>query len=639
MIELSLNEVKKYKDTTLVLKNINFHVYDGEKVGIVGVNGSGKSTILKLLAGIEELNTYPGSTSLGYDEGWIFITKGATIGYLEQMPKFSEELRVIDILSLAFDEIYDIERQLRELEAEMAKLDGVALERTLVKYSEVQQVYEAKGGYEIQEKLKKICKGLNFDDAFLNKNFNILSGGERTTVVLGKILIQNPDILLLDEPTNHLDLESIEWLEGYLKNYKGIVVIVSHDRYFLDNVVTKIIEVEDKVCETYRGNYTAYMRQKDEKLIKQFEDYREQQKKISGMEKTVKDLRDWALRANNNKFFKRATSIQIKLDKVERINKPIFEKRNMKLNFKNTERSGNETIKAIDLTKSFGEEVIFIEANLLVNYSERVGLIGSNGSGKTTFLKMLLGEEPIDAGIVEVCANVKMAYLPQNIIFENEELTVLDCFREDIYILEGKAREYLAKFMFFGGYVFKKIKHLSGGERIRLKLSKLLYEDINLLILDEPTNHLDIDSMETLEDALEEFKGTIFFISHDRYFINKISERVIAIEDKRFNTYPGNYDYYNNIKDQINSQIIEEKSMKKEKVKKHRNNDDNKKRELEVSEIEYLITFLENKIRDIERVMSNAELDYEDLNKLYSTKEDLDKELDSAMSLWVNFNN
>ncbi len=639
MIELSLNGIKKYKDSTLVLKDITFQVYAGEKVGIIGANGSGKSTILKLIAGIETLNIYQGSTSRGYDEGWISITKGATTAYLEQIPKFPDGLRVIDILSLAFGEIYSIESEMRELEDKMKNLDGILLEKVLKQYSEIQQLYEVKGGYDIQEKLNKVCKGLKFDEDFLNKDFSILSGGEKTTVILGKILIENPEILLLDEPTNHLDFNSIEWLENYLKNYKGIVIIVSHDRYFLDNIVTKIIEVEDKVCEIYRGNYSAYIREKEERMLHQFEDFREQQKKINGMEKTIKDLRDWALRADNNKFFKRAVSIQKKLDKMDRINKPVFEKQNMKLNFKVAERSGNETINAVGLFKNFEEKVIFSEANLLIKFGERVAMIGSNGSGKTTFLKMLLKEEGIDGGIVEIGANVKMAYLPQNITFKDEELTILEYFREDISILEGKAREHLSKFMFFGSSVFKKIRHLSGGERIRLTLSKLLYKDINLLILDEPTNHLDIDTIETLEQALEDFEGTIFFISHDRYFINKISEKVIAIENKRFNTYLGNYDYYKNKKDELNMRIAEEPIRNKEKVKRPRTIGENKEREAEAAKTDIMIETLENEIRELDLAMDTPDLNYEELNKLYCRKDELNKELDVVMDLWLSLNN
>jgi ATP-binding cassette, subfamily F, member 3 len=641
MFELSLNGVKKYMEATLVLKNITFQVYAGEKVGIVGVNGSGKSTILKLIAGIEPMNYWPGypqTSSPGYDEGFVIKPREATCAYLEQIPQYPDSSKVIDVLNLAFEEIHGLEKEMRKLEDKMKTLEDNLLEKALKQYSELAELYELKGGYEIAEKLSKICKGLKFDDSFLNKDFSLLSGGEKTTVVLGKLLIDNPDILLLDEPTNHLDMDSIEWLESYLKGYKGIVIIVSHDRYFLDNVVTKVVEVEDMECITYKGNYSAYVCQKEENMRIQYENFREQQKKINSMEKTIKDLRDWAMRADNNKFFRRAASMQIMLDKMDRIDKPIFEKQNMKLNLKAAQRSGNETIKAIELSKSFVDKVIFKDADLLINFRERVALIGPNGSGKTTFLKLLLGEERPDAGVVELGANVMAAYLPQTITFKNEELTVLECFREDIFILDGKAREYLSKFMFYGNSVFKKVKHLSGGEKIRLKLGKLLYEDVNLLILDEPTNHLDIDSIETFEEALEEFKGTIFFISHDRYFINKIGERVIAVENNAFKSYPGNYDYYKSVKDQLREQVPKELAVKSEKVKKPKNVDESKKKEAEKAKIETRVESLENEIREIDLAMAAEKLEYEELNKLYCRKDDLSKELDAIMELWLNFN-
>jgi ATP-binding cassette subfamily F protein 3 len=641
MFELTLNGVKKYMDATLVLKNITFQVYAGEKVGIVGVNGSGKSTILKLIAGIEPMNYYPGypqTSSQGYDEGFVNLSREATTAYLEQIPQFSAGLRVIDVLNLAFKEVHQIENEMRILEDKMKAIEGTSLEKALKQYSELVQLYEVKGGYEIGEKLSKICKGLKFDDSFLSKDFNLLSGGEKTTVVLGKLLIDNPDILLLDEPTNHLDMDSIEWLESYLKGYKGIVIIVSHDRYFLDDVVTKIIEIEDKECITYKGNYSAYVIQKEENMRIQYEHFREQQKKINSMEKAVKDLRDWAMRADNNKFFRRAASMQIKLDKMERIDKPIFEKQNMKLNLKVAQRSGNETIKAIGLFKSFEDKVIFEDASLLIKYGERAALIGPNGCGKTTFLKLLLGEECPDGGIVELGANVIAAYLPQKITFNNEELTVLECFREDCFILEGKAREYLSKYMFYGNSVFKKVRQLSGGERIRLCLSKLLYQDVNLLILDEPTNHLDIDSIETFEEALEEFKGTIFFISHDRYFINTIGKRVIALEDNTFKSYPGNYDYYKSIKDELRLKEIMVPVVKTEKIKKPRNIDETKKKEAEKTKFETKVQYLEQEIKEIDMAMAASCMDYEELNKLYCRKEELIKELDSAMELWLSFN-
>lgn len=638
MNELLVTGIKKYMEATLILKDINFQVYSGEKVGIVGANGSGKTTILKLIAGIEPMNYcvgYPGATSPGYDEGFISITRGATCAYLEQVPNYDENLKVIDILNLAFEEVYAIEQDMRSLETEMKTLDGINLERALKRYSDLVQLFEVKGGYEIEEKLGKICTGLKFDSSFLNKEFNLLSGGEKTTVILGKLLIDNPDVLLLDEPTNHLDMNSIEWLEGYLKNYKGIVIIVSHDRYFLDNVVTKIVELEDMVSKTYKGNYSAFINQKEEDMRIQFENFKEQQKKVNAMEETIKNLRDWAMRADNNKFFRRAASMQKSLDKMEKIDKPILERQNMKLTLKGTQRSGNETIKAVNLTKKFDEKVIFKNANMLINYGERVGLIGENGSGKTTFLKMLLGEDSPDDGVVELGASVKAAYLPQQIYFENEDLTVLECFREDVSILEGKGREYLSKFMFYENSVFKKVKHLSGGEKIRLKLSKLLYEDINLLILDEPTNHLDIDSIETLEEALEEFKGTIFFVSHDRYFINKISERVIAIEENVLKSYPGNYDYYKEIRTKRELEAVKEQEVVVKKVKKPRAVDESKKREAEKVKIERNIASFEEKIATIDLEMNDTARGYEELHKLYCRKEELTKELEKAMEIWV----
>jgi len=674
MFELSLISVKKYMDATLVLKNISFQVYAGEKVGIVGVNGSGKSTILKLIAGVLPMNYcigYPGATSPGYDEGFIRKPREATCAYLEQIPKYEDGIKVIDVLKLAFEEVYSIENKMRELEEKMKFLEANNLEKALKQYSELVELYEAKGGYNTEEKLSKICTGLKLDESFLNKEFNLLSGGEKTTVVLGKLLIDNPDILLLDEPTNHLDMESIEWLEAYLKSYNGIVIIVSHDRYFLDNVVTKIIEIEDMESKTYKGNYSDFAKQKEENMLEQFHQYKEQQKEIKNIQNSIKDLRDWANRVDNNKFFKRAASLQKKLDKMKssdtesnkyyrtrgqyvRTEKPKFERNNMKLNFKESERSGNETIKAEGLSKSFEDKVILKDVGLLINFGERAALIGPNGSGKTTFLKMLLDEEQPDSGVVELGANVMAAYLPQKITFKNEELTVLECFREDISILEGKAREYLSKFMFYGKSVFKKVKHLSGGERIRLKLGKLLYEDVNLLILDEPTNHLDIDSIETFEEALEDFKGTIFFISHDRYFINKISERVIAIEDNGFKSYPGNYDYYKEVKEELKLKAISDEIAKFEKGKKSKNNDESKrskkvkkptnidetkKKEAEKAKIETRIENLEREIQEIDLAMADNKLGYEELNRLYCKKEDLSKELDAVMELWVSFNN
>lgn len=633
MMEMKLTGLKKYMEATLVVNNITFEAYEGDKIGIVGANGSGKSTILKVIAGIEPMHYYPGypqTSSPGYDEGLIHMPRGATKAYLEQSPVFPEGLKVIDVLNLAFVEIEAIEGDLRELEEKMKVLEGGDLEKVLTKYSNLVHLFEVKGGYEREEKLGKVCTGLNFTESFLQQDFDLLSGGEKTTVVLGQLLIHNPDILLLDEPTNHLDMESIEWLEGYLKNYKGIVLVVSHDRYFLDRVVNKIVEIEDMESITYKGNYSSFVSQKEENMRIQYEHFREQQKKIGNMEKQVMNLRDWAMRADNNKFFRRAASIQKKLEKMERIARPIFERRNMRLDFKTAERSGDETIRAAGLTKNYREKVVFKNAGAMIRYGERVGMIGPNGSGKTTFLKLLLGEELPDAGTIELGANVMAAYLPQQIAFQGEEQTVLECFREGISILEGKAREYLAKFMFYKRDVFKKVKHLSGGERVRLKLAMLMFQDINLLILDEPTNHLDIDSIETLEEALEDFKGTIFFISHDRYFINKIAGRILVLEDHALKSYPGNYDEYKNEKAKV--LLVEEPpALMAEKVKQQRKEAKVAKKEADTAETFARIERLEVEISELDTVMAAGHINYEELNKLYAKRTELNEELDSLM--------
>jgi ATP-binding cassette, subfamily F, member 3 len=637
MFELKLNGIKKYMEATLVLKNITFEVYQGEKVAIVGVNGSGKSTILKLIAGVEPMNYYPGypqTSSYGYDEGLINMSREATAAYLEQSPAYPKGVKVIDVLNLAFKEVDGIEKQMHELEEQMKTLEDTALERALIKYSDLVQLYEAKGGYEKEEKVSKVCTGLKFNESFLNKDFDLLSGGEKTRVGLGKLLIHTPDILLLDEPTNHLDMDSIEWLEGYLKSYKGMVLIVSHDRYFLDHVVNKVVEVEDMESITYKGNYSNFVSQKEENMRIQYEQYKEQQKKIKTQENQVKSLRDWALRADNNKFFRRAASIQKKLDKLDRIDKPVFEKKNMKLNFKEAERSGKETIKSKGLSKSYEDKVIFKNADLMIHFGERVGLVGPNGSGKTTFLKMLLCDEQPDHGMVELGANVMAAYLPQIITFNNEELTVIETFREDISILEGKAREYLSKFMFYKKSPYKKVKFLSEGERIRLKLAMLLYQDINLLILDEPTNHLDIDSIEALEEALEDFKGTIFFISHDRYFINKMAERVVAVEDYGFKSYFGNYDDYKSEKDKVILKVVNEPVAKVDKEKQPTNKPEGEKKNAVEVKTLARIESLESELKEIELAMTSSQIDYKELNILYQRKLELSNELDSVMELW-----
>lgn len=624
MIELALNGVVKYFGANLVLKNITFEVHGGERVGLVGRNGSGKSTIMKLISGDEM-----------QDKGSIMLKKGTKIGYLAQIPEYPIGCKVGEVLNIAFSKLDILEEQMKKLELTMNLLQGTELERTLMQYSELQHEYELAGGYEKEEKLSKVCKGLRFNSSFLDQAFDTLSGGEKTTVILGKLLLENPGLMLLDEPTNHLDVMAIEWLEEYLKTYKGMVIIVSHDRYFLDRVVTKIVEVEDMESETYKGNYSTFVNAKENKMMLQFEAYEDQQKKIKAMEKAIKELRDWAIRADNNKFFRRAASMQLRLNKIEKIEKPVLEKTNIKLTFNNSDRSGQEVIKIDSLFKSFENKELLMGAELLIRFGERIALIGGNGTGKSTIIKLLLGEELADRGSTSLGANVKVGYLPQNIVFSNEELTVLECFRDGITISEGKAREYLAKYLFYGENVYKKVKSLSGGEKSRLKLGKLLYEDINLLILDEATNHLDIDSIETLEEALEGFKGTIFFVSHDRYFINKLCSGIVAIEDKKLVNYMGNYEYYRQKEDESIQGIKEIKQDRKEKPKKSKNVDEDMKNEKEKIKLEEGIDKLEIEIKIIDEKMNSLSSDYIELKKCYEEKLVLQKNLEELTEKWL----
>jgi len=625
MIELALNKLQKYYGATKVLDDITFEVQTGEKVGIVGSNGCGKSTLLKIIIGSE-----------GYENGNMSFKKGATLGYLEQMPVYPDGFKVVDVLNLAFENIDNIYKELEILEKQLSNVDEDNMDRVLNKYSKVQVLYESLGGYEKEEKLSKVCTGLKINDIFKEKLFSELSGGEKTTIILGKILLQNPDILLLDEPSNHLDLDAMEWLEAYLKDYKGVVIIVSHDRYFLDNVVTKIVEIEDMVSKSYYGNYTAFVDEKERQLKLQMDAFLDQQKKIKEMEKSIAQLKDWGQRGDNGKFFRRAASMQKLLDKVKKIDKPVEEKNSIIINSVTGNRSGDNVVVIKDLCKSYGDKILLDKAELLIRNRESVALLGANGCGKSTLIKILLGINEADYGIANLGSSIKLGYLPQNIVFEDESKTILECFREDVVITDGKAREYLARYMFFGEQVFKNVGTLSGGERSRLKLAMLMYSEVNFLILDEPTNHLDIDSREELEDFLKEFKGTLLFVSHDRYFINNIASRVVELSEGSLISYGGNYEYYKEKSTQIKNStlVIEAKTKDKiEKTSKEKtsktskgNNNEFKKLKLE-KEIEEF----EEQLEGIEQEISKFSTDYEKLNSLYNEKLEIQKSLDILM--------
>jgi ATP-binding cassette, subfamily F, member 3 len=629
VIVLALSKLQKYYGSNMVLEDITFEVHSSEKVGIVGSNGCGKTTLFKIFMGIEE-----------YEKGMLTIKKGATLGYLEQMPVYPESYKVIDVIKIAFEELDKIQEEMEVLEKRLTNSQETKLEDMLNKYSELQQRYESLGGYEKEEKLSKVCSGLKINDSFKEKNFSMLSGGEKTTVILGKILLQNPDILLLDEPSNHLDLEAMEWLEGYLKGYSGAVLIISHDRYFLNNVVTKIIEIEDRISKSYKGNYTDFINEKERVLQLEMEAYLNQQKKIKSMEDAIARLRDWGMRGDNEKFFKRAASMQKLLDKLERIDKPVLEKESISITGNIGGRSGNDVVVIKDLCKSFGDKPLLNNAELLIRNRETVALIGPNGCGKSTLIKILQGVEIADKGSASLGSSIKLGYLPQNIIFNDSDMSILECFREDIVITEGKAREYLAKYMFYGDSVFKKVKALSGGERCRLKLSMLMYNEVNFFILDEPTNHLDIDSREELEEFLKEFKGTLFFVSHDRYFINNVAKRVVELREGTLTSYEGNYEYYKEKSAEIMALQPVKKAIEVNKSKKPKREIISvyQKRysgEFNKQKIEVQIEKLEQELRAIEEEINSLSDNYERLYRLYNMKLELQKNIDELLEEYI----
>jgi ATP-binding cassette, subfamily F, member 3 len=537
MTEISLNKCTKSFGFNKILDEFDLEIFTNERVGIIGQNGCGKSTVLKIISGEENVNS-----------GILSIRKDSTIGILSQIPSNEDdETTVKDILSRVFNDIYIIEEKLRKAEEKMAQCsDEKDLSIIYKKYSKLQEDYMNMGGYEIESKITKISSGFKLQN-ILYSRYNTLSGGEKTIVNLAVLILKNPSILLLDEPTNHLDIETVEWFEDYLNNYNGTIVVVSHDRYFLDRVVKKIVLIERGKSETFFGNYSQFLLENERKILSEFEDYKNQQKMIEAMENKIKKLQEFGRLAfpGGEPFYRRAASIQKRLDKILLLNKPIL-KKEIPLDFKINHRSGNDVIMVNQMELSIGDNLLIKNGNLEIFNKDRVCLMGKNGSGKSTFIKSILfpNEYPISKGTIKIGSNVTIGYISQEISFKNEDANVLEVARESYDGIESHLRALLAKFLFYDENVFKKVSKLSGGEKVRLKLFELIQKKANLLILDEPTNHIDIDTKEMLEEALLEFNGTLLFISHDRYFINKIATRIINLEDKKFTSYLGNYDYY-----------------------------------------------------------------------------------------------
>ncbi|WP_456289673.1 ABC-F family ATP-binding cassette domain-containing protein [Paenibacillus sp. AK002] len=545
---INVQKLTQYHGAQLVLDGISFEIQEGEKVALIGRNGSGKSTLMRLLAGLDQPN-----------EGQLAIKKDTKIGYVEQIPSHMDSWTVLDVLSHGLIHLKEYRAEMTELEKRMSD-PGIAgnaelLDRVLRRYSALQERFETEGGYELEASIDRIATGLQIPKSEYGLSFGSLSGGEQTRVVLASQLIVQPDLLLLDEPTNHLDLARTEWLEEFLREYPGTCVIISHDRYFLDRVVTKTIELEDGEAFSAQGGYTAFMKDKEERLLQQFADYQEQQKVIKKMKESIKQLEEFGRIGGNEKFFKRAASMRRALERMEKVKRPVLDRRQADFELHPQDRSGRRVAYFEQVEVRYGNQAVLGGASGLIEFGEKIALMGPNGSGKTTLFKVLVGELMPDAGSLEWGARVDVGYLAQQEEPDNPKETVLQYFRENAGVEEGEARGILARYLFYGAVVFRSVGQLSGGEWTRLRLALLIHQKPNLLLLDEPTNHLDIASREALEDALQGYQGTVLAISHDRYFVNQVSGKVWDLNQGTLTVFHGNYDDFRAKKDQLEAAL------------------------------------------------------------------------------------
>ncbi|RBP06093.1 ribosomal protection-like ABC-F family protein [Rossellomorea aquimaris] len=614
MILCSAQELSKMFGGHLIFEDLSFEIPERARIGLVGRNGTGKTTIFKLLSGAESP-----------DKGLVHLKKGAKVGYLAQIPDYPEGTKGLDVLRSAFSHLIKTGERLKELEFQMGMEQGAdTLNRLLEEYGKIQDGFTLAGGYEMESNISKIVNGLDISE-LVDKEFNDCSGGEQTKLGLGLILLQKPDLLLLDEPTNHLDIGAVEWLEEFLKEYEGTVVCISHDRYFLDHVITKVYDLEDGELTIYHTNYSGFVREKEERLMIEFQAYQEQQKKIKKMKEAIKRLKEWANQANppNEALHKRARNMERALERMEKVKRPILDRKKMGLEFEGSDRSGKIVFSMEDASKAYGDKCLFSGADLLVHFKDRTAIVGQNGTGKSTIIRMLLGEETADAGVVKIGSNVKLGYLSQQFTVADPSVRLIDAFREEVPVTEGDARHILARFLFYGPNVFRKVGQLSGGEKMRLRLAQLMHQDINFLVLDEPTNHLDIDSREVLEDALEDFKGTILAVSHDRYFLNKLFKKTYWIHKGKLYFFDGPYSWAKEKLPELIPQEVPEAPVKKEAPPKVAPIKPSRKME----EVEAELERVEEEIFSIEEMLlSQKDLDI--LQELYKEKEQKEQDRD-----------
>ena len=623
MIDISVKDlVKSFDADTNLLDGVSFDVQEGERVGLLGRNGAGKTTLFKILTG-----------ELDYNSGEVRFAPGRKVGLISQIPHYPAGYTVEDVLRTAFRELTNIQNKMRQLESRMGAHPDKA---TLAEYDALSTRFQTGGGYETDMQTDKICNGLGIPAAQRQQDFDSLSGGEKTRVNLARLLLEKTDILLLDEPTNHLDLHAIEWLEEYLASFKGTVVAISHDRYFLDRTITRVIEILDGHAEFYNGNYSFYAVEKERRYLEKMRQYEKEQAKIRQLEAAADKLHLWAF-MGNDALHKRAFSMEKRIERMRTTDKPTREKK-MTAQFRSSEFLGDEVLTLKGVGKSFGERTLFSGVDLKVAGGERIALIGDNGTGKSTLIKMIMGEEYPDEGRIKLGPSTKIAYLPQIIHFDVPQRNLVDTMlysKRDI--TPQKARDRLAAFHFRGEDVFKSVSVLSGGEQSRLRLCMLMDDEVNFLILDEPTNHLDIASREWIEEAVEAFDGTLLFVSHDRYFINRFATRVWELEEQRITDYPMGFARYRKIKAEQPAKKAEpEKTVKEksltEKPPRGNKNQQAARRQLTICERE--IAQQEEALAALDARLEEAASDYEKYSALYAEKEAQEQKLTELMERW-----
>ena len=615
MVDISVKNVNKFFVIgENLLEDLSFDIQEGERVAILGRNGCGKTTLFKILTG-----------EMDYDGGEVYVNPNKKLGLISQIPHFPAGYTVEDVLRSAFTELTSAKRKMEALEQAMTQ--GATAEQ-LREYDALVNRFQSGGGYEMDVDVDKICNGLGITAAQRPQEFDSLSGGEKTRINLARLLLEKTDILLLDEPTNHLDLNSVEWLESYIKSFKGTVLIISHDRYFIDQVAQRVIEITDGHAEFYTGNYSFYMEEKQARFDLQLKQYEQEQAKLKQLGYTVERMKGWGI--NNRTLYRRAMSIQHRMERIQKTQRPKTEK-TMKASFGEKDFSGDVVFKMKNVSKSYGDRVLFSDVNLNVEGGERIALLGDNGTGKSTFLKCLLGEEDC-GGRIQFGPTVKWGYLPQIIRFDHPERSLYDTMLYEKNLTPQMARDRLGAFLFQGEDVFKTVGTLSGGEQSRLRLCMLMDEKINLLILDEPTNHLDIASREWVEAAIEEFEGVLLFVSHDRYFIEKFAERIWLLENGAIRDFPCGYQKYRSILDHEAQARTLPKS--EPKVKKERPRTGTKDGEKLVRRLEREIEKQEGLISELDGKIEAAAADYQELTRLLGEKEQAEEVLLELMGQW-----